>query len=258
MSATRVSPAAALSTIWDPPCGANAFVTPGSGPTSCFPPNWSAYWGGDVGYYSPAICPSGFTPGCSKYASSGYQGPATVSGETAWLCVVSGYSCAPDSYTSYATAGISTRAMVQIRWKSSDLSILETHPLMPGRKFVDTPTEPIPPPTPTTPSPLPTSPVPVEDSGSGMSTAAKAGIGAGVGAAALLLCIAVIIFIRRHRSTHLHHHGPAEMQIEVGDPSPRDPFVPKPSEKSVTVMPINVATSPHSSLSPPEVRTQTS
>ena len=269
---SRVSPAGALSTIWTPPCGTSAFAYTGFGPSTCMPPNWYTYWEKLVGYYSPAICPSGFEPGCTRYGTpTGTaldQGPTEVAGETAWLCVVSGFSCAPAlSYKSYATSGSVTLAMIQIRWKSSDLSILETHPLTPGLKFVATTTTPTPSrssPTGTTgpsptrsesrsspiaPKPSPTSPLPVNDiDSSGLSTAAKAGIGAGVGAAVLLLCIAIIIFIRRHRSNHLYQ--PAEMQVEVRDPSPIEAVVAKASDKT-TVMPFNSAASPQNSS--PEV-----
>jgi hypothetical protein len=109
--------------------------------------------------------------------------------------------------------------MIQIRWKSSDLVILETHPLVPGLKFVSsTPTPSGNPIGPTGVLPSPTRPVVNEDSPSGLSTGAKAGIGAGVAAAVLLLGIALtVFFIKRYRSNRLH---PAEIQVEVGDPSP--------------------------------------
>ncbi|KAK0625876.1 hypothetical protein B0T14DRAFT_561835 [Immersiella caudata] len=138
--------------------------------------------------------------------------------------VGSGFTCSSKGESfAYYTSGLTTdsRIMMQVRWKSSDLSLLETHPLTPGLKFVS----PTPTPTggtigPTGARQTPTFPH-VADEGNGygaISTGVKAGIGAGVGVAAVLGCIALVTFIRRYRSKRLQL---AEMQVEVGDPGAR-------------------------------------
>jgi hypothetical protein len=76
------SPAGSLTTIFTPPCDI-ATVEDWSG-TSCYPRGWSDYWFGNTGYYSPAICPSGYTIACSRYATA--QGPDVEPTETAALC----------------------------------------------------------------------------------------------------------------------------------------------------------------------------
>jgi len=83
-SGGRLLPAAALTTVWTPPCGwVEEWWHP---PASCWPPGWREYWySKDLGYYSPAICPSAYTPGCSRFAY--LQGPEPLPGETAFLCV---------------------------------------------------------------------------------------------------------------------------------------------------------------------------
>ncbi|KAK7984364.1 hypothetical protein PG989_011766 [Apiospora arundinis] len=91
-------------------------------------------------YYSPGICPSGYTPACSRptwgdalkpsslsesWAQSSYSslfGPALTEGETATICIPSTRS-KPKRRPPW----------VQIRWAESDLPRLETHPLTSGR-----------------------------------------------------------------------------------------------------------------------------
>ncbi|KAK4455376.1 hypothetical protein QBC34DRAFT_460302 [Podospora aff. communis PSN243] len=71
-------------------------------------------------------------------------------GETAWNCVASRYSCNPtkislaESLVTSTAPGPSFQEpnytvtyemwMIQIRWRDQDLSVLETHPLLPGLK----------------------------------------------------------------------------------------------------------------------------
>ena len=51
-----------LTSIWTPPCSP---IIPFEyyDTTSCAPPQYKSVWY-DGGYYSPAICPSGYTSGC--------------------------------------------------------------------------------------------------------------------------------------------------------------------------------------------------
>ena len=106
---SRLSPAAALTTIWTPPCGIDRWyyepTTSTAVPLSCKPPGWAAYWDDivSIAYYSPAICPSGFSIGCTRYHAS--QGPAPLSGESAYLCVQR-YSGARDNRLPRPSANI--------------------------------------------------------------------------------------------------------------------------------------------------------
>jgi hypothetical protein len=52
--------------------------------TTCDPPRFSTVW--KYGFYSPGVCPSGYTIGCSY---TNYMGPAwsITPGETAVWCV---------------------------------------------------------------------------------------------------------------------------------------------------------------------------
>ncbi|KAK8122692.1 hypothetical protein PG984_011362 [Apiospora sp. TS-2023a] len=200
------APAGALTTVWTPTCtvvdtevagGYNYFTTTtlSSDPwwanhktqPTCRPPGWQ--WPADwrpyernfstsdpkmtwiAPYYSPGICPSGYTPGCARddwgdhvnistvliSASSsreiesyldisrkltGYSsllGPALTEGETATICIPSGWEC--DTRTRFAevtgpftfsSTYRQSAPWVQIRWADSDLPRLETHPLTPG------------------------------------------------------------------------------------------------------------------------------
>jgi hypothetical protein len=85
---SRPTPVAALTTVWTPPCGIDALFF-GNPPTTCLPTSWSSYWvsfNSGLGYYSPAICPSGFSRGCPRFNIG--QGPEPIAGEEAWNCVV--------------------------------------------------------------------------------------------------------------------------------------------------------------------------
>ncbi|KAK3368600.1 hypothetical protein B0H63DRAFT_488795 [Podospora didyma] len=101
-------------------------------PSSCGPPGW--YISSSViPYYSPAICPSGYTAACSWYDSA--QGPTPLAGETAYNCLPSGYTCGSSwAYTHGVeiTSTSNSAPIFAIRWKSSDLSLLATHPLTSG------------------------------------------------------------------------------------------------------------------------------
>jgi hypothetical protein len=166
---------------------------------------------------------------------------------------------------SLATSGARTMGVIQIRWKSSDLSILETHPLTAGLRFGET--------SKTTSGSNPTSSGDGrgEDSsdhsgggGGGLSAGAKAGIGAGVAVAVLLLCIVAFFFIRRYRANRLdddHHIQPAEeVQIEAvgggggadGARQFSDVNMSVPGEKPV-VVPVNAELASHSVSAVPEV-----
>ncbi|KAH8660174.1 hypothetical protein BX600DRAFT_513802 [Xylariales sp. PMI_506] len=114
------NPAGALYAIWTPTCYPSI---------ACYPWGWEEYWYSKEGYYSPGICPQGFTSGCQPWST--VQGPPIEPTETAIQCVLSGYSCDPADPSRAVSSG-SFYPMIQVRWASADLPLLETHPLTPG------------------------------------------------------------------------------------------------------------------------------
>lgn len=85
-------PAGALTTVFTPPPGCFPVSTNPledldlfwTSTTTCGPPNYRSYF--LPFYYSPAICPSGFTIGCTRSDSD--QGPPVEPTETAMMCVL--------------------------------------------------------------------------------------------------------------------------------------------------------------------------
>ncbi|KAI5468114.1 hypothetical protein BGZ63DRAFT_399638 [Mariannaea sp. PMI_226] len=146
MTTTSSYPTAltALTTIFTPPDFCTPYVDASSwlvsleesGLSSCFPGHPSVAGLIHSVYYSPAICPFGYTVDCLRFNSN--QGPPLQSGETAAICCPSSFHCAPYDpldCISTRTGPNSTRedaVYVQIRWKESDLSLFETPPLKPG------------------------------------------------------------------------------------------------------------------------------
>lgn len=145
--------------------------TPAVSSSVCMPGNFVAYFGNRSGMYSPGICPMSYTEGCPFPSSDArlqdgkvWAGGPVVPGETARICCPEGYTCrhdtttspdvqwrkciraGPDSMTRFTgTDGVVTTTMalayaIQVRWQSSDLSILETDPTVPGSKY-STPAE---------------------------------------------------------------------------------------------------------------------
>ncbi|KAI3317392.1 hypothetical protein HD806DRAFT_372394 [Xylariaceae sp. AK1471] len=159
MPATFTPPLAAITTIFTPPCPITWLLTSTKAPSqfpsfattapvSCDPPSWGEYISQrGFEYYSPAICPSGFSvgPSCIITNPRTAQGfPAIQGGETAAYCVPSGHTCTSDtsdfrggvwgaSRTASANgAQVTVGPAIQIRWRDQDLSSLETNPLTPG------------------------------------------------------------------------------------------------------------------------------
>lgn len=153
----------------------------------------------------------------------------------------SGYTCETTDPTAYlwGVSRISTTTayfvFIHIRWQSSDLAILETHPLTPGLRVGAR----------VTPTLMPEETLKGDGQSSafGLSTGAKAGIGVGVVIAVLLLCGAALFFIRRYRAKRLRPlgepmewaHGPGELSgdsmstpfFELGTRSPALPLAVK-------------------------------
>ncbi|KAI8632208.1 hypothetical protein F5Y19DRAFT_492093 [Xylariaceae sp. FL1651] len=151
---TSTPPLAAITTVFSPPCPTTWLLTtnqpppdfpqfPTTGPTSCDPPLWRAYLDSKgLAYYSPAICPSGFSAGCRISDPQVNRGFAPIqSDETMAYCVPFGHICTSDigdilhgvwGLARTATAAgsfVTVGPAIQIRWRSKDLSILETDPL---------------------------------------------------------------------------------------------------------------------------------
>jgi|SRR3569833_574156 len=82
-------PAAAMTTPFYFPCGKKFYDFSGKKDLyfnpACAPPNFIDYWWSSVGYYSPALCPSGYTIGCERWHFE--QGPTVEPTETAMMCV---------------------------------------------------------------------------------------------------------------------------------------------------------------------------
>ncbi|KAI0376750.1 hypothetical protein F5Y04DRAFT_285552 [Hypomontagnella monticulosa] len=151
-----------LTTVFTPPCPTTWLLTtskipsqyppfPTTGPTSCDPPSWvDNISQKGFAFYSPAICPSGFSIGCTIGNDRTREGfPPVTSGETAMYCIPSGYTCTSDT-TDFRGGvwGFSTRTSksgpiatvgpaIQVRWREVDLSSLETNPMNSGERPPD-------------------------------------------------------------------------------------------------------------------------
>ncbi|KAH6999276.1 hypothetical protein EDB80DRAFT_724531 [Ilyonectria destructans] len=137
-------PQAAVTTIFTPPEFCAPYVDASSWISSltesrlssCFPGFPSIEGLIHSVYYSPAICPSGYTVDCMRFDN--FQGPSVLSGETAAICCPSSFSCAPNDPLNCVSSAKSPESTtvdavyVQIRWKRSDLSLFETPPLTSG------------------------------------------------------------------------------------------------------------------------------
>ncbi|KAJ4392106.1 hypothetical protein N0V93_005728 [Gnomoniopsis smithogilvyi] len=150
-SSTKSRGAGPLTTVFTTPdfCKELYWQNTATGPLSssvCMPPRFHQLWDYSWGFYSPGICPSGYTKGCSfptSLASTSlgmiYFGGPVDNGETVQVCCPTGYECLTNTVSSYSkciSTGASDLAFaIQVRWKESDLSILETDPTVPGSKY---------------------------------------------------------------------------------------------------------------------------
>ncbi|OTA58960.1 hypothetical protein K449DRAFT_116608 [Hypoxylon sp. EC38] len=211
-------PVAALTTVWTASEGCFPVSTRStmdidmfwSSYTDCAPPGYASYF--ETYYYSPAICPSGYTVGCSRYGD--FQGPSVEPTETAMLCVMSGYFCTPDEWNYYATnTDLSyAQVMIQIRWAESDLSTLETHPITPGLTIAAKTSGSVIDATETGPSSGATVTVlsNPESGRDGLPVGAQVGIGVGVGLFGLLAVGLVVFFILRYRKRRANGQSPSQ------------------------------------------------
>ncbi|KAF9871492.1 hypothetical protein CkaCkLH20_11139 [Colletotrichum karsti] len=135
-------------------------VTPPLSSVVCMPTSWKQVFDYQWGYYSPGICPSGYTEGCSFPTSLASSkdgnvrlGGSVIAGETARLCCPTGHVCYTGTDYPYSkcistipttsyydidnkpTSALATVFAVQVRWQASDLSNLETDPTVPGATY---------------------------------------------------------------------------------------------------------------------------
>ncbi|KAK6540844.1 hypothetical protein TWF694_008228 [Orbilia ellipsospora] len=138
-----------LTTIWTPPANCPTrvqsqtyYALSESRKYPCAPPYFDQVYN-SWGYYSPGICPSGYTIGCYPNPTDTLNFRAIAPTETAALCVPTGYQCwdyydngrglvniTSEAYEITLTALFRTPVPAfQIRWAESDLSNLETPPV---------------------------------------------------------------------------------------------------------------------------------
>ncbi|KAH6669720.1 hypothetical protein F5X68DRAFT_265178 [Plectosphaerella plurivora] len=131
-----------MTTVWTAPpgCPTNVpYVEDREFYLTCGPPGFEAVFEND-GYYSPGVCPSEYTVGCTAEKAS-INRETIRAGETVGMCVPSGYECGDLSgdgssvWWGIKTSALATQTLVdqypafQIRWKSEDLAYLPHHPL---------------------------------------------------------------------------------------------------------------------------------
>ncbi|KAF6832419.1 hypothetical protein CMUS01_06945 [Colletotrichum musicola] len=135
-------------------------ATPPLSSIVCMPTSWKQVYDYQWGYYSPGICPMGYTEGCafptslasSKDGNVRLGGPV-IEGETARLCCPTGHTCYTGTDWPYSKCQstvptttyydldnnlitkLATVYAVQVRWQASDLPNLETDPTVPGATY---------------------------------------------------------------------------------------------------------------------------
>ncbi|KAL1852753.1 hypothetical protein Daus18300_012084 [Diaporthe australafricana] len=123
-------------------------LTPPLSSLVCMPPKFHSLYDYSFGFYSPGICPTGYSKGCdfpvdrARTDDGGmvYFGGKVLEGETVRVCCPTGYTCLESTVSSYSkcvhTTDDSELAFaLQVRWQESDLSILATDPTVPGSTY---------------------------------------------------------------------------------------------------------------------------
>ncbi|KAK7914619.1 hypothetical protein PG985_012322 [Apiospora marii] len=171
-TATLPRQAGPLTTIFTTPdfCAPGRWMytdTPALSSSICMPPDFNRFYDYKYGFYSPGICPAGYTEGCAfpktlagNTNGTPFYGGTVMAGETARICCPTGYTCYTGSdedkiYSQCIATGRKTTFLgynygsntylttvtdamayaIQVRWQSSDLPSLETDPTVPGSKF---------------------------------------------------------------------------------------------------------------------------
>ncbi|EFQ32440.1 hypothetical protein CGRA01v4_05862 [Colletotrichum graminicola] len=157
--------AAPLTTVFTTPDFCNSkywtdTITPPLSSVVCMPPSWHQLFDYSWGFYSPGICPTGYTEGCafptslaftSSNGDMGLGGPV-IAGETPRLCCPTGYTCytGESAYSkcistkptttfydinNQLTSQLALVYAIQVRWQESDLPFLQTNPTVPGATY---------------------------------------------------------------------------------------------------------------------------
>ncbi|KAK1772861.1 hypothetical protein QBC33DRAFT_32006 [Phialemonium atrogriseum] len=194
---------------------------PSTSSAACFPTGWAP---SNQSYFSPGVCPAGYSTACSNIVS---VGDLT---ETRATCCPTGYACqkgsqwpwyytdpctrdypgtveviytssAPGHYVTATKSGAGVNAYgLEIRWQSTDFAS-SSPSSSPSSK--SSPTE-----STTGPSSTGGPTAPAQESngsgggggGGGLSAGAKAGIGIGAAIGAILVLVGVAFFVRRART----------------------------------------------------------
>ncbi|KAI0453735.1 hypothetical protein F5B21DRAFT_505014 [Xylaria acuta] len=196
----------------------------------CYPPYYHV---GTGFYYSPAMCPSGWSAACGNFGSGSIP-------ETRATCCPSGYSCMDppletetwstlscisyaqstiyvtvpdDSYQVWSRVvqlqPIINAGAINVRWQPTDFvtTTSSTSAPSPSSSSSFTTSSPTKPPAASEPAPSP---------GQGISTGAKIAIGAGIGGGALIILLASALYfllVRRKR----HKVGETSSDTPKGD-----------------------------------------
>lgn len=249
----NTSPAGALTTIFTMPESCSSISTR-LHDYGCMPPRFKEdYWESYSGYYSPAICPSGYRSACNRpsIGSDGTPyGPPIAAGENAMICCPDGYKCWADAeswcsstytitsksstYTDIFTTTSSGYA-IQVRWREVDLSNLETLPLKPGSTPPPTAASTTAPASTTAAPTIPASPTSTvtSSSASGLSTGSKIGIGVGIPLALLALAGALFLLWRHRHRRRRRPHNPSSCPANNDLPEVHyTPLAPRPCTRS--------------------------
>ncbi|KAL2888834.1 drug transporter [Ceratocystis lukuohia] len=115
-----------LTTVFTPPCGAVIMAAQMETP-ECVAPGMSSVWR-NGGFYSPGVCPSGYTTNCVRSEKRDGELIPIRPGETAAMCVPQGWTCyggVPTNLAFYITShGVYTAPAIEIRWRKRDLDSL--------------------------------------------------------------------------------------------------------------------------------------
>lgn len=228
-------------------------VTPPLSSLVCMPPKFHSLYDYSFGFYSPGICPTGYSKGCdfpydrARTDNGGmvYYGGKVLEGETVRVCCPNGYTCLlndPYSYSKcvHTTDSSEMAFALQVRWQESDLSILATDPTVPGSTYSapstatatastvqstaasrsngDTPT-----PSSSSSNTVAQNDDPTSRTESGIPAGTIIGIVIGVGGMVAALAVsAVVFFIWRHRRKKREDNGTRieSMISGVGDSKP--------------------------------------
>ncbi|KAE8443388.1 hypothetical protein EG329_001947 [Mollisiaceae sp. DMI_Dod_QoI] len=224
---TTFTPAASCTNDFYTNTVSNWYSIGGESPDQCFPSGWAS----TSQYFSPGVCPDGYTQACSNWSASG------TNTETRATCCPTGFFCYtltafnfpgqacasifaneittivtdPTALTTMvATLHTKTEAVngygISIRYNAKDFvsstststpssSTSSSTSNSPSSSFSSTASSQ----TEAATSSLSVPASPSSSSSSGLSTGAKAGVGVGVSAAVLIALLALVLFILKKR-----------------------------------------------------------